>query len=447
MNFVTTDTMHPIIELRKIPPLEKQIVNRLLRQREPISQTELINGLPDAPSQPTVSRAMTRLIKKGIVARKGKTKGSRFALSDLARHFATPPQARLPQPFDAFRIAAYQPNRTAWLRQSQRGRMAAASKGVRGNLDASTYSRQIAERLMIDLSWASSRLEGNTYDLLETEILIRFGQEADGHDRAEALMLLNHKRAIGRMLDHLGDGIPDVTETHRLHALMMNGLMDPGEVGRVRSHGVRISSSSYTPSDDVGELTNQQCQILSRAAEIDDPFETSFFLLTATSYLQAFGDGNKRMGRLLSNVPLLVAGMPPLSFVGIDRDAYILGLIAFYETASTELLAEAVVENYESTAPHYQAAWSSQRLPRRMEIQESQRISECIRGIVTEGAAIADVPARVEAAFEDLAGIDHANLAEIVEERLKNLNPTQAVIYGLEDDQVASWLDSAAPGP
>ena len=71
-----------------------------------------------------------------------------------------------------------------------------------------------------------------------------------------------------------------------------------------------------------------------------DPFEASFLLLAGLSYLQAFWDGNKRMGRLLSNEPLLRAGLPPLSFIGIDKTPYILGLIEFYEVGSTGLLGD-----------------------------------------------------------------------------------------------------------
>lgn len=433
--------MHPVVELRKVTPLEKQVVNRLLREREPVSLADLIDGLPDAPSQSTVHRAVTRLIEKGIMTRKGKTRGARFVLSEDARHFATSPRMRPPIPFDPERIAGYEPNRTAWLPDALREGMVAAGEGVCGHLDASTYSRQIAERFMIDLSWASSRMEGNTYDFLETEMLIRYGQEADGHDRAEALMLLNHKKAIGHMLDRLDEGIPDINDICRLHALMMTGLMTPGEVGRVRSHRVQISSSSYIPSADPRELAVRQGQVLSLAAAIKDPFEASFFLLAAMSYLQAFGDGNKRMGRLLSNVPLLRAGKPPLSFVGIDRNAYILGLIVFYEAGATGLLAEAISESYKATAPQYQASLSSARLPKRLEVQESSRISDCIKEIVLDSASVEDVPKRVTSVFGDLPEGDRADLVRIIRERLEGLNPTQSIVLGLDDSQVASWLE------
>jgi len=52
------------------------------------------------------------------------------------------------------------------------------------------------ERLMIELSWKSSQIEGNTYSLLDTEILIKENVEAQGHKKEEATMILNHKKAL-----------------------------------------------------------------------------------------------------------------------------------------------------------------------------------------------------------------------------------------------------------
>ncbi len=56
-------------------------------------------------------------------------------------------------------------------------------------------------RLLIDLSWNSSRLEGNTYSLLNTRRLIAFGKEAEGKSPLEAQMILNHKAAIEFLVD------------------------------------------------------------------------------------------------------------------------------------------------------------------------------------------------------------------------------------------------------
>ncbi|ASK99531.1 hypothetical protein [Xanthomonas citri] len=62
---------------------------------------------------------------------------------------------------------------------------------------ACNYARQVFDRLLIDLTWSCSRLEGDTYSRLDTQKLIQFGLAATGKDRLEAQMILNHKRLCG----------------------------------------------------------------------------------------------------------------------------------------------------------------------------------------------------------------------------------------------------------
>lgn len=45
------------------------------------------------------------------------------------------------------------------------------------------------ERLVIDLSWKSSQIEGNTYSLLETERLLKDKETAAGKTKEEAIVL------------------------------------------------------------------------------------------------------------------------------------------------------------------------------------------------------------------------------------------------------------------
>ena len=61
--------------------------------------------------------------------------------------------------------------------------------------------RRELERFTIELSWKSSQIEGNTYSLLETEELIKNKKEAKGHDKNEAIMILNHKNAFDTILE------------------------------------------------------------------------------------------------------------------------------------------------------------------------------------------------------------------------------------------------------
>jgi Fic family protein len=54
---------------------------------------------------------------------------------------------------------------------------------------------------LIDLSYASSKLEGNTYSYLDTEVLIKYGERAEGKTAFETQMILNHKEVIKYIID------------------------------------------------------------------------------------------------------------------------------------------------------------------------------------------------------------------------------------------------------
>jgi len=89
---------------------------------------------------------------------------------------------------------------------------------------------------LIDLSWNSSRLEGNTYSLLETERLLEFGENAEGKDALEAQMILNHKAAIELLVEQAAEiGFNRYTILN-LHALLSDNLLaDPQACGRLRA--------------------------------------------------------------------------------------------------------------------------------------------------------------------------------------------------------------------
>ncbi|MFH1428978.1 MAG: hypothetical protein ABIH39_04460, partial [Candidatus Margulisiibacteriota bacterium] len=60
------------------------------------------------------------------------------------------------------------------------------------------------EKLTVDLSWASSNIEGNTYTLLETEVLIKYNETTKGRSLEEAQMIINHKNALNYIRDNSG---------------------------------------------------------------------------------------------------------------------------------------------------------------------------------------------------------------------------------------------------
>ena len=429
--------MHAIIEVRNLNSLERAVMDALLRSPRPASQRELMSRMHNPPSQATMSRVMSGLIDRGLLVKEGETRGARFFLTPDARRVATDPRLRNPIHFDPDRIGNYVPNETRWLPEGSAARMQMAvdQAGVH-HLDASTFCRAIAERFLIDLSWASSNLEGNTYDHLSAEVLIKYGQEASGRNRLETAMILNHKAAISDMIDGIEDAFLDQETVCRRHVLMMRDLLDPAGLGTVRRNVARISATSYLPSSDHVALAFGLGDLLAKARQVENPFESSFLLLAGISYLQVFMDGNKRMGRLVSNEPLLRAGLPPLAFIGIDRTPYILGLIEFYETGATSLLGEAISLSYEATAHEYVQNVSDQRIPHALEIRERERISEALGRVFRDRMPDERIPDLVDALFDDLVEAERSRMVEILSETANRASPVSAFLYGLTEEDI-----------
>ena len=102
--------------------------------------------------------------------------------------------------------------------------------------------------MLIDLSWNSSRLEGNTYSLLETERLLELGEAAEGKDALEAQMILNHKAAIELLVEHAEETGFNRYTVLNLHGLLADNLLsDPQAGGRLRSIPVAISGTVFHP--------------------------------------------------------------------------------------------------------------------------------------------------------------------------------------------------------
>ena len=145
-------------------------------------------------------------------------------------------------------LEQYHPNHTAYLPLKLREQLHALGRSPAEQTPAGTFARDILNRLLIDLSWASSQLEGNTYSRLDTARLIEFGQEAEGKDAFETQMILNHKQAIEFLVHSPEQALVSQDTIVALHALLSDGLMpDPAMCGRIRSRAVEIGGSVYLP--------------------------------------------------------------------------------------------------------------------------------------------------------------------------------------------------------
>jgi Fic family protein len=198
---------------------------------------------------------------------------------------------------------------------------------------AGTYARQILHRLLIDLSWNSSRLEGNTYSLLDTERLILIGEEADNKSAIETQMILNHKDAIEFIVQSADDIRFNRYTILNLHAMLSNNLLaNRAASGRLRQIAVGIGQTVYLPLELPQYVEELFEVLLAKADDIKNPFEQAFFAMTHLPYLQPFEDVNKRVSRLAANIPLIKNNLAPLSFIDVPKDLYTKGIAGYIRT-------------------------------------------------------------------------------------------------------------------
>jgi Fic family protein len=215
----------------------------------------------------------------------------------------------------------------------------------------SVTARKDLERFVIELSWKSSKIEGNTYTLLDTERLIKEAKEAQGHPHAEAIMILNHKQAFEYIWTHQDTFITLTKQgIEEVHELLVAGLDVP--VG-IRETPVGITGTVYVPPASKVELSSYLRDIIDIINDLEQPVEKALACLVLLPYLQPFADGNKRTSRLVANAILLAHGYPPLSYRSIDEQAYKGALILFYEQGSLANFAELYLKQLEESAKSY----------------------------------------------------------------------------------------------
>ena len=99
---------------------------------------------------------------------------------NILKFLDTPPHGRPKMSYNRDYLDSYVPNITAYVPEKVRKQLYKEGKRFDKALAAGTYAREICQRLLIDLSYNSSRLEGNTYSRLDTQKLVEEGITAEG---------------------------------------------------------------------------------------------------------------------------------------------------------------------------------------------------------------------------------------------------------------------------
>ena len=362
---------------------------------------------------------------------------------EIRAYVRQPIGAREPVGYDRSFLDSYQPNDSFYLSRADRERLLEIGRSHIPEQPAGTRARQILNRLLIDLSWNSSRLEGNTYSLLDTSRLLELGEEAAGKERREAQMILNHKDAIEFLVEAAEDiGFNRYTILNLHAALADNLLPDPEAAGRLRHIGVGIAGSVFHPLE-VPQLV-EECfdRILAKTEAIEDPFERAFFSMVQLPYLQPFDDVNKRVSRLAANIALIQENLAPLSFEDVPRDLYTEAILGVYELNRIELLRDVFLWAYKRSAARYAAVRQSlgEPDPFRMRHRSALRAVICtvVRGRMNKSQATSRVR---EWAREQIEEQERQRFCEAAERELLGLHEGNFARYGIRPSEFTDWQE------
>ncbi len=363
--------------------------------------------------------------------------------AEIQEYVRRPPELRKPVGYNRAFLDSYRPGESFYLTPAERAHLREVGTPKIAEQPAGTYARQILNRLLIDLSWNSSRLEGNTYSLLDTKRLIELGEEAEGKEHLEAQMILNHKDAIEFLV-----GSPEEIGFNRytilnLHALLANNLLaDPDAPGRLRHIGVGIERSVFEPLAAPQLIEECFSQVLASASAIADPFEQAFFVMVQLPYLQPFDDVNKRVSRLAANIPLIKGNLSPLSFTDVPREAYTDAVLGVYELNRVELLRDLFVWAYERSAARYAAVRQSLGEPEPFRLRHRAALRELVGAVVRTRMDKKQAAAHVSAwTREHIEPKERERFQEIAEIELLSLHDGNFARYQIRPFEFAAWRE------
>ena len=448
---------------KKLKPIAEEILSILAKFPDGANIDDIrLSYDPDAQHR-TLQRWLARLSEQGAISISGKARATVYKLAvkdtitavavannespiplseagERIRALVTAPiQQRELIGYQRAFLESYRPNVDSYLTMEEKAKLAAVGdSGI--DQPAGTYAQQVLNRLLIDLSWNSSRLEGNTYSLLDTERLIEQGEADDTKTAKEAQMILNHKDAIEFIVQAAEEIGYNRYTILNLHAMLANNLLaDPQAPGRLRAIAIGISGSTYTPLAIPQLISELFDLILEKATQIENPFEQSFFIMVHLPYLQPFDDVNKRVSRISANIPFVKRNLSPLSFIDVPDDSYSQGMLGVYEQNDVSLLKDVFLWAYERSASRYAVIRQSLGEPDTFKLKYRTQIRELIGTIILDALTSKDAAKLIRGKAEQLPEGDREQFIKAVETEVLSLHEGNFARYRVSSKEFARW--------
>jgi Fic family protein len=343
----------------KLNERQNQILELLSDSDIPLGRDDIETRI-DA-SKPTIIRDLNTLAKAGLVRKTGSGSATAYLLAspnpllkyiDADDYYDTMYLHRdlAAQSDDTFLDLLAKHDFLSSLEQNQLSEINQNFVSRRDEMPPDGLRRDI-ERFTIELAWKSSAIEGNTYDIFETEELIKHLRAADGKTVPETLMVLNHKKALDTIIEHRRDykniRLTDILD---IHAALVGGL--DVETG-IRTRQVRITNTKYAPTDNQFQLREKMERIVDIVNNKKHPVEKALILSGMIAYLQPFMDGNKRTSRLAANAILLGNNYSALSYRAVNEIDYKKAVLLIDEQHNFHWYKKLFIDQFVDAAENY----------------------------------------------------------------------------------------------
>ena len=311
-------------------------------------------------SKMTITRDLKLLQENNDIAKSGSGKATVYSLAlktillndvNVETYFSKEQDERLPDSigfnFDVFSALKnlLTDNEKAELKQLNN-----TYREKRNKLSPALLQKEF-KRLTVELAWKSSKIEGNTYTLLDTERLLNKNISAKGKTKEETNMVLNHKKALDFVLQ-----APEyyknltIAKIEELHRILVNELdVSTG----IRSGRVGIVGTNYKPLDNQYQIKEALKNLIEVLNKTNNPVEKALIAVLMIAYIQPFEDGNKRTSRILGNAILLADNYCPLSYRSVDEIEYKKAIILFYEQNSVAYFKKLFIEQFKQAVNKY----------------------------------------------------------------------------------------------
>jgi Fic family protein len=288
----------------------------LRRSSKPLSSAEILRGAGPKLPQRTLRRWLSEWVEKRMIARQGVGRATRY-------QFVVPANVG----------AATESSQLGFLRHLDRD-----------------LKRELLAQIRDLWTHTSTALEGNTLTLGDTHFVLGEGITISGKPIKDHQEVIGHARAIELLYRCLNEPLTEsiVFELHKaVQTEYVTDIYKPNGAWKVEPNGTQMVTADglqvfieYTMPASVPVLMTEIIDFTNAidVDNIDEGTVPEYYakIHMGIAHVHPFWDGNGRIARLLANIPVLKAGLPPLTIPAEHRRVYI-QLLANYQIAIGQL--------------------------------------------------------------------------------------------------------------